>query len=91
MPRKAIKPHIYAQVLKRDSHKCQECGHEGQVGQKLGCIQIHQIVPERPDAGEAMDNLIVLCVKCLKKRVRPRWLLSMRYFQTEMGYQWTER
>ena len=50
-------------VLKRDRHKCQDCKRQG-----LGRAEVHHVQHLRDGGTDEMDNLIVLCYDCHRKR-----------------------
>ena len=60
------------QILERDNYRCQLCGCQDTVSNRLEC---HHILPKSisPDRIEDMDNLVTLCRTCHLYKAHKGW------------------
>ena len=56
-------PRLRRRVLIRDRHTCQDCKRQG-----LRRVEVHHLVHLRDGGTDDMENLILLCYDCHRKR-----------------------
>lgn len=72
-------------ILERDNYTCQDCGHKGENGYRLDCVQVHHVVRRADNGTNEPENLVTLCGVCHKKRDRATWVASMQKWQQRFG------
>lgn len=73
-------------ILERDDYTCQRCGHKGESGYRLDCVQVHHIVRRADGGTNEPANLVTLCGTCHKKSDRETWVNAMSAWQRKYGY-----